>query len=148
LLPTPEIPAREKNTCGFYNQSPAGGKMSCKAVQGEEKGDKYCDAACSIPCVNGKNQATGVHCGSGPGSCGTGSAWKPGPNPTPGPRPPDPNPTPGSTPSGSSGDSSSTLTIIIISIIAAVVLLAIIGFFLFRKNGRKKGKYVELKKMK
>ena len=139
FLPTPEIPAREKNTCGFYNQSPAGKPMSCKAVQGEEKGDKYCDASCSVPCEKGKNKA-GVHCGRGPGSCGTGSGWKPGPNPTPGPRPPDP--------SGSSGDSSSSLTIIIISIIAAVVLLAIIGFFLFRKNGRKKGKYVELKKMK
>ena len=135
LLPPPEIPTREKNTCGFYNQAPAGKPMSCKAVQGGEKGDKYCDAACSIPCENGKNKATGVHCGVGPGSCGTG--WKPGPPPTP-----------GSTPSGSSGDSSSSLTIIIISIIAAVVLLAIIGFFLFRKNGRKKGKYVELKKMK
>jgi len=129
LLPPPEIPTREKNTCGFYNQAPAGKPMSCKAVQGGEKGDKYCDAACSIPCENGKNKATGVHCGVGPGSCGTG--WKPG-----------------STPSGSSGDSSSTLTIIIISIIAGVVLMAIIGFFLFRKNGRKKGKYIELKKMK
>jgi hypothetical protein len=140
LLPPPEIPTREKNTCGFYNQAPAGKPMSCKAVQGGEKGDKYCDAACSIPCENGKNRTTGVHCGVGPGSCGTGSAWKPGPTPTPGPPP-----TPG--PSGS-GDSSSSLTIIIISIIAAVVLLAIIGFFLFRKNGRKKGKYIELKKMK
>ena len=138
-LPPPEIPAREKNTCGFYNQAPAG-KMSCKAVQGEEKGDKYCDASCSVQCKNGQNSKTGTHCGLGPGSCGTGSGWKPGPNPTPGSTPP--------TPSGSSGDSSSSLTIIIISIIAGVVLLAIIGFFLFRKNGRKKGKYVELKKMK
>jgi len=140
LLPAPEIPAREKKTCGFYNQSPAGKPMSCKAVQGEEKGDKYCDSACSIPCENGKNKATGDRCGVGPGSCGTGSGWKPGPNPTPGSTPPDP--------SGSPGDSSSTLIIIIISIIAGVILMAIIGFFLFRKNGRKKGKYVELKKMK
>ena len=140
-LPPPEIPAREKKTCGFYNQSPAGKPMSCKAVQGAEKGT-FCDASCSVTCENGKNKATGDHCGLGPGSCGTGSGWKPGPNPPPGPRPPDPRPP---DPSGSSG---ATLTVIIISIIAGVVLMAIIGFFLFRKNGRKKGKYVELKKMK
>ena len=129
LLPPPEIPAREKKTCGFYNQAESGQPISCKAVQPGIKGT-FCDPDCKIQCENGKNVKTGTQCGADDDTCGGG---------------PDPGPNPGPNPDNSKQSmSATTIVLIILASIITCVLLYFLVKFLVKKYKNKK-KYRKIK---